>query len=179
MTFIEEEEGNLIVSVPEHRYFRFEQCDAHAKVSPNGVSECDFAWTTDRGNLWLMELKDYGPNSQGELTEAVEALQTKLPKNITHAYLLVSAVWAGTGFGQALRDDIEMTFSNFPDDPRPTCAALVIRLENPQDTVLLLGLKDAIQGALSGLGLKAVLVLPALDSTLEDKIGIRIKSQSQ
>lgn len=179
MPFVEETEDNLIVSVPEDRYFRFEQCDTHAKVSANGVSECDFAWTTDCGDLWLMELKDYGPDSRGELADAVESLRTKLPKNITHAYLLVSAVWAKTPFGQALRADIEATFPDFPDGSFPTCAALVIHLENPQDKPLLLGLQDAIQGALSVLGLKAVLVLPALDDALEDKIGIRIRPHSQ
>ena len=178
MDFTEEVEGNLIVSIPDDRYFRFEQCDSHAQVSQNGISECDFVWMTEQDNLWLMELKDYGPDSQGELQRATQSLRTKLPKNITHAYLLVSAVWADTKFGQTLRADIETTFPRFPDHACPTHAALVIRLENPADKVLLLGLQDAIQGALSVLNLKSVLVLPALDDALEDRIGIRIRPRS-
>jgi hypothetical protein len=133
---------------------------------------------TEDGDLWVMELKDYGPNSRGEFSEEVKSLRTDLPKNVMHACLLLSAVWAGTEFGKVLRSDIEQTFPDFPQHPPPTRAALVIHVEKKSDGPLLLALQDAIQGALKVLGLKSVTVLPAMEDDLEDLIGIKISESS-
>jgi len=174
MAYVQIREGALVASAPEERYFRFEDCATHAKVSGLGVSECDFVWATEEGEFWVMELKDYGSDSRAELADNVDTLRTALPKNVMHACLLLSAVWAETEFGKKLRADIEQTFPAFPQQAQPTRAALVIRLEKATDGPLLLALQDAIQGALKILSLESVIVLPAMDENLEDQIGIKI-----
>ena len=94
-----------------------------------------------------MELKDYGPDSRGDLEDALGTLRDRLPKNLVHAFLLIACVWSETPFGQRLRADIETAFPGFPSSERPVHAAAVIRLENPADHALLLGLQDTIQSA--------------------------------
>jgi hypothetical protein len=173
-------EGALVVSVPDDHYFRFEDCPTYASVSGFGLTEADVAWMrpgSDR--LWLMELKDYGPQSRGVLAEGIQKLRDKLPKNIVHAALMVAAVWADTPFGQALRADIEQTFPCFPRQACPTSAALVVNLENPAvEKQSLLALQITIQKKLEVMGFEAVLVLPADDPRLQNPLGIRIRPAS-
>jgi len=175
MSYTEEREDNLIVELPEDRYFRFENCDTYSRVSSHGITEADFVWMTEEENeVWVMELKDYGPDSRGDLEEAIETLRDKLPKNLVHAFLLVASVWSETPFGRHLRADIEETFPEFPASGCPVCAAAIIRLENPADNALLLALQDSIQSAVDIIGFEVVVVLPTTSDRLEEDLGIRI-----
>lgn len=175
MPYTKESEGNLTVELPDNRYFRFEQCNTYSRVSAYGITEVDFVWMAERDDrIWIMELKDYGPDSQGELSEALESLRNELPKNLVHAFLLVASVWSETSFGRRLRADIEATFPSFPSGKCSVCAAAVIRLENPADHALLLALQDAIQSAVEIIEFEVVVVLPAGSDQLEDNLGIRI-----
>ncbi len=175
MPYTEEREGNLAVELPDNRYFRFEQCDTYSRVSGYSITEADFVWMAEEDDrVWIMELKDYGPDSQGELDKALDSLRNQLPKNLVHAFLLVASVWSETPFGRRLRADIEATFPNFPSVQCSVCAAVVIRLENPADHALLLGLQDTIQSAVEIIGFEVVVVLPVTSDRLEDNLGIRI-----
>lgn len=175
MPLIDISEGNLTISVPENRYFRFEDSQTYDSVKANGLTEADLAWMVDEENaLWIMELKDYGPQSQGQLAQAREKLRTRLPKNIAHAVLLVSAVWANTPLGNKLRQDIEQTFPEFPDEALPIKAVAVINVENT-DIPLIGPLSDAVRAALDAFELDIVLVLPASSDRLEADLGIRIE----
>lgn len=175
MSYTEEREDNLIVELPEDRYFRFENCDTYSRISSHGITESDFVWMTEEENaVWVMELKDYGPGSRGDLEEAIETLRYQLPKNLVHAFLLVASVWSETPFGRHLREDIEETFPDFPTSECPVCAAAVVRLENPADHPLLLALQDSIQNAVEFIGFQVVIVLPATSNRIEEDLGIRI-----
>jgi hypothetical protein len=168
-------EGNLIISVPEDRYFRFEDSPTYDAIKANGLTEADVAWMVEgEDTLWLMELKDYGPQSPGQLSQAQQKLRTRLPKNIAHAVLMMSAVWAGTPFGIRLQQDIEQTFPDFPSEAQPIRAGAVINVE--QTDIPLLGpLNDALRSALDAFELDVVFVLPASSDRVETDLGIQIE----
>ncbi len=176
MARVEIREGMLVVSLPEGRYFRLEDAATHEAIKGQGLTDVDFAWMADDdAHLWLMELKDYGPDSPGDLGQSLVKLRDQLPKNFVHAALVVSSIWARTPFGKTLRADIEATFPGFPEAACPMRAVAIIHLENPQDVALLAGLQDAIIGAVRAMRFDAVLVLPTTSTRLTPYLGIAIR----
>jgi hypothetical protein len=179
MALVDIEEDGLTISVPEERYFRFEDSRAYSSVKAQSLKEMDFGWAAQGEDvLWLLELKDYGPESWGDITDERQKLRRDLPEKITHSTLMIAAVWADTPFGKRLRGDIEQTFPNFPAQSQPVRAVAVINLERLSDRALLLGLQDAVQAAVKEMGLDLVQVLPVGHDDIRNRLGIEIKADA-
>jgi len=174
MSLTDVREDRLVVSLPEDRYFRLEKSWTYAKVKAHALTEVDFGWMNDEEEgLWLMELKDYGAN-RPSVASVQQKLRNQLPKNIAHAVLLVSSTWAGTPFGLNLRQDLEDTFLEFPDEAVPIRAVAVINVGNV-DPSSFWALTTALRSALSAFDLEKVAVLPASSSRVEEDLGIEIQ----
>lgn len=174
MSFTDVREGRLVISVPEDQYFRLEDCPTFEHVKQNSLTEADFGWMVQEGEtLWLMELKDYGVD-RPHFGEKKEKLHSGLAKNIAHAFLMIASVWSGTPFGNRLRKDIERTFPTFPKAAVPVQAAAIIHTDIPNKAALG-SINTSVNGALSELGLSAVVVLEASSPRLKDRLGIRLR----
>lgn len=174
MSLTDVREDRLVVSLPEDRYFRLEKSETYAKVKAHALTEVDFGWVKDGGDgLWLMELKDYGGN-RPSIASAGQKLRNRLPKNIAHAVLLVSSTWAETPFGLNLRQDLEDTFPDFPDEAMPIRAVAVINV-GTVDPSSFWALTTALRSALSAFDLEMVAALPASSNRLEEELGIEIQ----
>lgn len=167
-------EDRLIITVPDARHFRLEDAPTFNAVKAHSLTEADFAWMIDGSDtLWLMELKDYGAN-RPSVAKAEQKLRTTLPKNLAHAFLMISAVWADTPFGRKLRQDIEATFPDFPKEATSVRAIAVIHAEGI-DPAPFAALNSAVQAALSAFEFDQVSVLPASSDRIETHMGIRIQ----
>ena len=168
-------EGRLVVSVPEHRYFRLEDSSTYKAIKGQKLTEVDFAWMIDSDEaLWLMELKDFGGRRRPTIAEKREELRNDLPKNIAHALLLVSTVWADTRLGRNLKSDIEETFPDFPKEATPIHGIAVIHADQ-YDSATIGALTTSVRSSLSAFGLETVAVLPASSDRVEDELGIEIR----
>lgn len=114
------EEGALVVSLPDDRYFQIEGTAAHDAISGHQVKVVDFGWQYEAEPLWLMELKDLGADIPATLQEKINEFRDAIPTKIVHSLLMLGAVWGRTPFGEALRQEIEDTFPDFPTDPHPS-----------------------------------------------------------
>lgn len=174
MSHVELKEGHFTISVPDGRYFRFEDSEIYERVAGQGLSEVDVGWMqSEDDRLWLMEFKDYGLRSEGELREAVEDLENELPQNFIHAVLLISAVWAGIPFGRKLREDIEETFPTFPTVSCPVAGIVVVKTASEADKPLLGRLRTSLRDTLDVMEFETVLVL-SLSDVPEEELGIQI-----
>jgi len=168
-------EGRLVVSVPEECYFRLEDSPTYKAIKGQKLTEVDFAWMVDNDDaLWLMELKDFAGQRRPSISDKAEELRDDLPENIAHAVLMISTVWANTRFGQKLREDIEETFSNFPDESVPIHGVAVIHADQ-YDRATIGALHTAVRSSLSAFELDTVAVLPASSDRVEDELGIEIQ----
>jgi len=170
----EVEEGALIVTLPDDRYFRIEGTAAHDAISGHQVKVVDFGWQDENDPLWLMELKDLGADIPATLQEKIGEFRDTIPVKIVHSLLMLGAVWGGTPFGETLRQEIVETFPDFPTEPQSIRAAVVVNVEPPVDEQLLFALSDSIENAVHGMGVDRVAVVPVGAPELRDRLGIQV-----
>jgi hypothetical protein len=168
------EEGALIVSLPDDRYFRIEGTAAHDAISGHRVKVVDFGWQYEDEPLWLMELKNLGAGIPATLREKLDDFRDALPAKIVHSLLMLGAMWGGTPFGEMLRRELEETFPDLPTQPVSVRAAVVINVEPPVDEQMLFALSDSIENAVHAMGVERVAVIPVGAPEIRDRLGIRV-----
>jgi len=168
------EEGALMVRLPDDRYFRIEGTDAHNAISGHQVKVIDFGWQYEDEPLWLMELKNLGPDIPATLQDKLGDFRDAIPAKIVHSLLMLGAVWGGTPFGEKLRQEIEETFPDFPIEPQSIRAVVVINVEPPVDEQMLVALSDSIENAVHAMGVDRVAVVPVGSQEIRNRLGIRV-----
>jgi hypothetical protein len=179
MPDVDVEEAELVVTLPENRYFRIEGTDAHDSINGQQVKVVDFGWQREREDLWVMELKNLEGEWRPPLEEKMEDFERSIPIKIVHSLLMLSSVWSGMPFGEALRRELEETFPNFPDDPPPIRVAVLINLDAPQEEGLLLSLTDTLENATAPMGIERIVALPATDDAVTEDLQIRITKKDE
>lgn len=173
------EEGALIVSLPDDRYFQIEGTEAHDAISGHQVKVVDVGWQYENDPLWLMELKDLGADIPATLQEKIGEFRDAIPVKIVHSLLMLGAVWGGTPFGEKLRQEIVETFPDFPTEPQSIRAAVVVNVEPPVDKQLLFALSDSIENAVHVMGVDRVAVVPVGAPELRDRLGIQVMEDEE
>jgi hypothetical protein len=92
-------ESGLRISLPDGHGFRFQDMPAYKGLSGQNLKEMDFGWwDSERGIVWLLEVKDYSDSSIGA-SLPVDHLLAGLRDKATDALLILAAAWLGTDKG--------------------------------------------------------------------------------
>ena len=122
------QENTLQVTIPDGRVFRLQDCDTFVSIRGDTPHDFDVAWqNADDERLWLVEFKDYGELVPSSANQA--HLEANLTDKIKDTLYILASVWAESGFGRELRNDIELTFPTFPKTACPIRPVVVLNLE--------------------------------------------------
>lgn len=85
-------ESNISLHFPDSKYFRFENCEAHSKLSGNHFKEVDICWyETVENKYWLIELKDFSHANTGNENNIKSRVNNILKKAIDSFCVFLSA----------------------------------------------------------------------------------------
>ena len=174
---MEFQENSLLVSVPDNRHFRLENCQAYVQVKGKSMKEMDVGWI-EGDDVWLLELKDYGQYIPANVKKQIPKLEENLPHKVRDTLTMIGAAWASTSWGAGLMNDIQATCPEFPTEACTIRVGAVINIDDPSDVALLSQIKDRIAADLDGeldvMGVQSVVVLPADQPWLQETLGITI-----
>lgn len=176
------QENSIRIEIPDGRGIRLKECAPFDRIRGDTLHDFDLIWQNpDDPRLWLVELKDYGelidrdPNYQYLLANLKDKCRDTL-------YVLAST-WAGSEFGDRLREDVLQTFPGYPDTAVPVRPVIILNLE-PGFEPLLGKLKTALNAdqdlmsTLAVMDVESVLVVPPGHPFIRDQLQVTVEVDS-